>query len=511
VRDESDRPARRAVARWLASRYPRNAEIDSFDDSLLKPQQALVSVLRPMEYDLADPDVLDADTFLDEAGASRDVSRLVWLVHAFEQTSCADPVREQLFDALRTFITLHPEATTLSRTFARGLPQRTFFHRRLLLRNVDVPRTIAEPLPRSRTPSRRERESIIDTGRATLASMGRETDAIARASADGVAWHEVGRGVAIALYTMRPERRSPLDSHIGMMIFKNTLPIGYGGGWPLLDTCRIGVNIFEPYRGGESAWLFCQALRVFHQRFGATRFVAESSQYGGSGAEGLKSGAFWFYYRLGFRPIDARAAELARAEQARHRAEPGYRTPIETLRRFTRSDIELRLASALASDRADPEPSDLSAAVSAWIARRFAGNRVRAEAHAIRVVARALDVDPAGWRLPSHAAFAALAPLLAQIRDLSQWPARDKRALVAIVHAKAGDEFRFFPRLRRHDRRAGGLEAFRHRAPSRPRSRSSGVVDPSVCNFANFAFRRQARAEAARLCSIFIAIMCTQL
>ena len=77
-----------------------------------------------------------------------------------------------------------------------------------------------------------------------LAALGRETDAIALAYPDGVAWHEVGRGVAVALYTIEPARRNPLDSHIGMMLFKNGVPVGYGGGWPFAGSCRIGVNIF---------------------------------------------------------------------------------------------------------------------------------------------------------------------------------------------------------------------------------------------------------------------------
>ena len=454
------------IARWLATRFPGNAEVDSFGEGVLSPQQALAAALLPMEFDIADPEALDADAFLEDASAGHKPSRLAWLVAGLQRTPCPDVLREHVFDALGTFIVLRPQATPLSRTFARGLPHRPFFHRRPLVRQVDVARTVAQPLAIHRPLSRTEREAVLDAGRATLAAMGRETDAIARADADGVAWHHVGRGVAIALYTMRPERRSPLDSHVGMMLFKNSLPIGYGGGWPFFDACRIGVNIFEPYRGGESAFLFCQALRVFGQRFGVTRFVAEPSQFGGSGIEGLKSGAFWFYYRLGFRPMAERAAELARAEFARQQTTPGYRTPLPTLKRFTRSDIELRLAPADAStarNGSGPEPSYLSAAVSAWIARRFNGDRLRAEAFAARSVARALDVEPARWRGPSRAALAALAPLLTQIRDLRRWPRRDKRALVAIIHAKGGDEFAFFALLRGHTRLHGALEKISRR------------------------------------------------
>ena len=178
-----------------------------------------------------------------------------------------------------------------------------------------------------------------------LAALGRETDAIALAVRRGRARTTISRAAsALALYTMRPDRRGPLDSHIGMMLFKNGVPVGYGGGWPFLGTCRIGVNVFAPFRGGESALLFGQVLRVYRQCFGVGRFVAEPSQFGGTNSEGLRSGAFWFYYRLGFRPVEPRRGAPRGATNGRAcgrsrtiaRRSPG-------LRRFTGSDIELRL------------------------------------------------------------------------------------------------------------------------------------------------------------------------
>ena len=223
------------------------------------------------------------------------------------------------------------------------------------MRNVDLATLVDEALPAPRELSARDRTHVVDAGRAMLAALGRETDAIALAYPEGVAWHDLGRGIAIALYTMRPDRRGPLDSHVGMMLFKNGVPVGYGGGWPFLGTCRIGVNIFAPFRGGESALLFGQVLRVYRQRFAVGRFVAEPSQFGGTNKEGLQSGAFWFYYRLGFRPIERRSARLAAEEWTRMQADPGYRTPIPALRRFTGSDIELRLDDVPECETAMPE------------------------------------------------------------------------------------------------------------------------------------------------------------
>src|SRR6185436_9582461 len=112
----------------------------------------------------------------------------------------------------------------------------------------------------------------------------------------------------------------------------------YGGGWPFLGTCKIGVNIFAPFRGGESALLFGQVLRVYRQCFGVGRFVAEPSQFGGTNREGLRSGAFWFYYRLGFRPINRDAARRASDVWSRMAGQSGYRLSERQLRTFTDGD-----------------------------------------------------------------------------------------------------------------------------------------------------------------------------
>jgi len=442
------------IARWLVRRFPQRAEIDSFGDDGAAPQAVLAEALSPMEFELA-ASAESSWEFVDSASAGRRGTRLAWLVDAFLRLPCSDALREHLFDTLRTFIVIAPRDSMLSRTRVRGLPARTFFHRGGLLRSVDLPALLADPLPAPRRLSAADRLHVVDAGRAMLAALGRETDAIALAYPPGVAWYELGRGVALALYTMRPDRRSPVDSHVGMMLFKNTIPVGYGGGWPFLGSCKIGVNVFAPFRGGESAYLFAQVLRVYRERFAVGRFVVEPSQFGGTNREGLQSGAFWFYYRLGFRPVERRSAALAAAEWARVRADPAYRTPIAALRRFTGSDMELRL-----DDAPDCEPAALSDAATAWIARCHGGDRTAAERAAVATVARALGAaGHVRWDAEEQRAFRALALLFVQIPGLDRWPASDRRALVALARAKGRDEFRFHDLLARHRRLREALAA----------------------------------------------------
>ena len=435
------------VARWLAARFPRHGDVDSFGDDGTPLADVLGAALPPLEFGLV-ASAENGIALLDEIRGRG--SRLACLVAQFERLPCPDAVRALLFDSLETYLTLRPQASALSRTFVHGLPAPVFFHRDGLVRTIDLPALLRQRLPPARTLGVKSRRQAIDAACAMLASLGRETDAIALAYPGGVEWHDVGRGIAVALYPMRPDRRDALDSHIGMMLFKNGLPVGYGGGWPFAGTCRIGINVFEPYRGGESALLFGQVLRVYCQRFGIRRFLVETSQFGGANTEGLRSGAFWFYYRLGFRPVDARAASRARDEQARMQVDPAYRTPLRVLRHISDTDLELVIGDG---NDTSCEPAHLSAAVTAWIDKRFGGDRSAAERAAGRSIPRALAIaDPGAWAPAERRALAALAPLLAQIPDLARWPAADRRRLVAIIRAKGGDDFRFHRLLLRHGR-----------------------------------------------------------
>ncbi|MEP7181805.1 MAG: hypothetical protein ABI886_06440 [Betaproteobacteria bacterium] len=449
------------IARWLVERFPRHAELDQFGVDGARLAAVLQHALPPAEFELVAGDEPDPLALVLRASAGHRGTKLAWLVHALRRLPCSEALREHLFDALQPFLTIRPAGTMLSRTFVRGLAAPTFFHRTPLIRTVDLQALVATPLGPARRPSASERVHIVDAGRAMLAALGRETDAVAGSYPDGVAWHDLGRGAALALYTIRPDHRGAFDSHVGFLLFRNGLPVGYGGGWPFLGTCKIGVNIFAPYRGGESAWLFGQVLRVYAQRFAVQRFVAEPSQIGHANPDGLKSGAYWFYYRLGFRSAEPKLARVADEEFARMTADRRYRSPIATLRRFTRADLELPLAQGdwQGGRGGSVDPADLSLAVSDWIARRHRGDRGAALAAATRSVSRALGASGIDrWPDAERGAFGNLSLLFAQIPGLARWPHGDRRRVVQLMRAKGGDEFRYFALLQRHRRLRAALE-----------------------------------------------------
>ena len=59
----------------------------------------------------------------------------------------------------------------------------------------------------------------------------------------------------------------------------------------------MGLNVLPPFRGGNSTRLFTQLLRLYARKYKVERFEAENYQLGHQNPEGLRSGAYWFYYR----------------------------------------------------------------------------------------------------------------------------------------------------------------------------------------------------------------------
>ena len=445
------------VVRWLVSRFPGCVDVDSFGERGALLVEWLRHGLPPAEFELLASGEESPEALLDAGATGWHGSRLAWLVAQFERLPCDPALREALYDSLELFVLLNPRDAPISRTFVRGLPAPAFYHRSPLLRSVDADRIIATALPRARRLGRHACQHLVDAGRAVLAMLGRETDPIAHADIARTRHYHLGRGVDIALYSATPAHRSALDSHVGYVLFKNSVPIGYGGGWPFLGTCKIGINIFAPFRNGESAFLMASVLRVYAQLFAVERFVVEPYQFGAGNREGLKSGAFWFYFRLGFRPVKPTLRAVALDEFERMQRNPGHRTPLSVLRRLAGSDLERPVIRG-APDACDP--AALSQAVTGWIASRFRGRRDRAEAAALRGVATALGLrETGGWSDDERNALRAMAPVLAQIKDLHAWPAPDKRRLVALIRAKGGDEYRYFALLADFARLRTGLNA----------------------------------------------------
>ena len=111
-----------------------------------------------------------------------------------------------------------------------------------------------------------------------------------------------GHGLRIALIGILPKFRLAYEGYYAYLALKNGVPVGYGGGWQLFGTLEVGVNVFESFRRGESAFIVSQVFRAYHQAFGMRTVLVDPYQIGHDNPEALRSGAFYFYHHLGFRP-----------------------------------------------------------------------------------------------------------------------------------------------------------------------------------------------------------------
>jgi hypothetical protein len=270
--------------------------------------------------------------------------------------------------------------------------------------------------------------------KASLSFNYRETDPITFADESELELFDMGRGLQIALVGMINEKRLSLESYIGFMAFKNGVPISYGGGWIWGKRCKIGVNIYPPFRRGESAWIFCQVMRLYYQHFGSRHFIVKPYQYGKHNPEGLKSGAFWFYYKIGFRPTNEEVKRKAAEEWEKIKLQKKYRTSVRVLKEFTSSNLEWRTA---IKSIPDFDPARLSLAVSKMISKNYNGSRKNAiEAMLIKLKKELYPLLARNTLFYNQAIKENWCLLLGLLNDLGSWNFSQKKKLIQLISLK---------------------------------------------------------------------------
>jgi hypothetical protein len=191
----------------------------------------------------------------------------------------------------------------------------------------------APPLPIKRVP-KSQAQRILDVIMATSAMRHRELYGFSHPDAANVYRVAPGRGVDIYFFGVPRAWRLPLRDYHAAMFFKNGVPAGYVELLTFFERTEVGFNLYYTFREGESAWLYAQLLRLFHQMLGVTCFSVDPYQIGHENSEAIASGAFWFYRKLGFRPTSPDVVSLLAREEARMQKTPGYRSSPRTLEKL---------------------------------------------------------------------------------------------------------------------------------------------------------------------------------
>ncbi|MBI3791552.1 MAG: hypothetical protein HY275_11830 [Gemmatimonadetes bacterium] len=438
------------IARWLADRHGTDVDIDwpALDDTT-----ALDALLRPeivrAEEDAFDGGLLSTRDWLrlarDGAASAEGESSLRWLLRAAAASSRAAPVVARLYDAAPLPLAWRLGASGAAVT-RNTLPVRQPVVRTAFRRLPAHPaRAMAAPLDGIERLTGRAARRTIDVTRAALAARCREVFAITNANPEEVWLAPLGDGVELAIIGALPAQRLSLESNYGYLLLSNGIPIGYGGVTPLFHQANTGINIFDPFRGTEAAFLWTAMLRAFHALFGVTRFVINAVQFGEDNEEAIASGAYWFYWRLGFRPVE-RARRREAQEEARRLAVRGARpSPPTLLRRLATGDMVLTLPGAPARALFDEAwLTTCAALVTRELTRLDPHAHHRAAAQIARDVARRLGVRDARWPAPERDAFRRLAPVVALCDRLDDWSTEERRALAALMRAKGQPQERNF-------------------------------------------------------------------
>jgi hypothetical protein len=425
------------VARRLAALHPRSLEI-AWDrhDQVDRLGPALARFLPLIEEEWPVEAHVPYRQWIAAAHGPA-VTDLAWLLEKFAALPLDPPSRAGVYEALDLPLLWNLGNPRTSRSRLRLPVRRLYCHQEPLLRRGDVSllkELEAPPLPIRRL-SRPEARRILDLVLVTSAMRYRELYGFSHPDESAVFHAHAGRGVDIFFFGVPSAWRLPLRAYHAGMFFKNGVPAGYVELLSLFERAEVGFNLYYTFREGESAWIYARLLRLFRQVLGVTCFSVDPYQIGLENPEAIDSGAFWFYRKLGFRPVEPAVAALVGREERRMARTPGYRSSRRTLQKLA--------ASYLIFEGPTAEPG-------AWD-----DFRVR-------------NLGLAFARHPVNPSASGLAQVVSLIPGLAHWPRQDKLALAAILEAKRGpSEARYLHLMQRHPRLRAAFLALGSRSSPR--------------------------------------------
>ena len=356
------------IVKWIRKKSPGNIKINYIeaDDGHI---QSILSVVLPK----VESEILQDANETWKSWLTKSLEKGEDMLDRFIAVFGDADIRPEIRDELWTALGINVEINFASQTRLPDSLITPYYHRSVIRKNFKKQLLGVKPLQVDLNET--EAEQIIECGRMILVRHLREIDPITFTAPRLVSYYQLPRGLAIALMGMVPERRHPIDSYMGYVVFKNGLPIGYAGSWILFDSGRIGLNIFPSYRGGESQFIFEQVLNVHRRVYQLKRFSVDPYQLGKQNDEGIQSGAFWVYYHAGFRPLREEQRKLAEAEALKIKSIKGYRSPASVLEILANSRLEL----VLQKKAVRFDATDLSRVYANILKKKYNNNRKVAE------------------------------------------------------------------------------------------------------------------------------------
>ena len=428
------------TACWIVKRFPDNLTIDWTEftnkDKLV---DMLVMLLPYSEYPALDTLNFSPREWLDRLKGPGETDA-AFLIRRFAALRASSFTREKLYEDLDILMRLATGLGTPTRTGAKLSRMPVVFQTRPLSRTrPNLRQEIRRPPLRVRLLPPRKGQRLVDTAVEAMITRARDLDAFAYGDRNDVRLIDCGQGLQFVCIGQIPERRLLLETVYGFLTIKNGVPIGYVLASSLFNSSEIAYNVFETYRGAEAAYILGRVLAMVRHLFKADVFSIDPYQLGHNNTEGLKSGAWWFYYKLGFRPEDPEVRRLLRSELRCMRKNSRHRSSLVTLQKLSTEPMFFYLDRDKRDVLAKLPLGELGLRISRLLADRFGADRERAIRTLSREAAKLLGVRalwnwPAGERL----AWERWSPLILMLPGISRWRPEERRTLVKVVRAKGG-------------------------------------------------------------------------
>ncbi|HNQ12092.1 MAG TPA: hypothetical protein PKH65_04685 [Bacteroidia bacterium] len=302
------------------------------------PSLTFISILKKINAPL--PDKTNSIQEFKNYCTKNNLEKLTLITTWFDRSEMSIKTKELLFEKLRIYIVFHHDRKSFSRTLLRGLAiQSRSIGPEKFIQDYYFNKKSNEVEAKKLRINLSQKENIQRISAQMLMMLKRETDPITHANVHETEWYDMGRGLQIALFYLKPEFRFKLDAYVGYMAFRNSIPYAYGGAWVLGSSAAFGLNLFESFRKSEANWTFVQICGLYKNIFKLKAIRIEPYQIGKDNEDGIQSGAFWFYYKHGFRPKQKKYCDLAYAEFLKINERKSYRTSYTTLKELANSDL----------------------------------------------------------------------------------------------------------------------------------------------------------------------------
>ncbi len=425
-------------ARWLARRWPRALVLDRRDkEAEEKLAGALPLLVTPAEAAWLKEGGMRAYAALDRLRA-QDETDAVFLVRRVEAMAGDEATREAFFDSIDASCVLKAGRDTPSRSREK-YPHVHIAYRKNPLRHSrpDLREEIALAPRAIRELSSREAVAVLDLARGAMVQRERDLDAFSYGDSRDVRMAEDGGGLSFVLNGVVPERRAWLSALYGYLILQNGVIVGYGDLILSGRSAAVAFNTFETFRGGEAAWNLARLFAAMHHAFGTESFSLAPYQIGRDNEEAIATGAWWFYFKLGFRPRAEEARRVVGIELARAKANSAYRSDRATLKKLAAWTLYLEL------DPSRPAPevplAEIGMRVAQALAARAGADRERAVRECIREAMRLTGLRSLqGFTPEERLAWTRWSPVVVALSGLPRWSKAERRALVRVIRAKGG-------------------------------------------------------------------------